>query len=354
MSESYSNLRIFKHPEKLENLINGEITAPIMARIKPTNVCDQFCFYCSTPVKATYVKDAEDEFKFKDSIPWDILERTINELADIGVKSIILSGGGEPLVYPKIQDAIKLIYKNNMDLAIITNGWKLNGDKAKLLAKAKWVRISLGSSDAKRYCEMRGIPKDSFNTICNNIKEFNKIREGKLGINYVVHKKNYDMIYDTAILFKHLGIDNIKYAPIIHKDDPIGYHKDIRKKINIKKVDDELSDSNFKVIDKYENSLQSSMNFYREYDKCPIMQIVTSIAANCKVYFCHDKAYMRGNSLGDLKKNTFKEIWFSDKTKGIFDSFKAKETCKHHCVWDIRNKMILEYINTRKEEENFI
>ena len=59
MNTTYSNIRIFKHPKKLKELVDGIVSAPIMARIKPTNICDQFCFYCSTPIKSTYFDDGK-------------------------------------------------------------------------------------------------------------------------------------------------------------------------------------------------------------------------------------------------------------------------------------------------------
>ena len=356
MNETYSNLRIFKHPAKIEALQRGIVSAPIMARIKPTNVCDQFCFYCSTPIKATYVQNAKDEFIFTDSIPWDILKDTINKLADMGTKSIIFSGGGEPLVYPHIEDAMKLVLDRGLDLALITNGWKLNGTKAKILKDAKWVRLSIDCFTADDYASFRKIPKRAFVQVCENIIQFNNIRKGKLGINYVVHNKNYNQIYATAVLFDNLGVDNIKFAPLIYKDNPVGYHDDFKEDVikSIIHAQHTLNNATFSVVDKYSDSLHTSTVFNRQYSKCPTMQIVTSIAANCKVYLCHDKAYMKGNELGNLKEKSFNNIWFSAETKQLFETFNARERCRHHCVWDIRNKIILNYLDIDDEEENFI
>jgi len=354
MSEIYSDLKIFKHMDRLDGIQNKILVPPIMARIKPTNICDQHCFYCSTPVKATYVKDSEDEFVYSDSIKWNVLKNTINDLANIGTKSIIFSGGGEPLVYPKINDAIKLVFKRELDLGLITNGWKLTKDRAKLLRNSSWIRLSIDTSDPAKYSEYRKIKQEAFNELVDNIKYFVSIKKGTIGINYVVHKYNFTDIYNTVKFFKSIGIDNIKFSPLVYKDAPIEYHNSIRDIVNksISNSKKEFEDDSFKVINRYDYELDASLNFTRTYDSCSICRLVTSIAANGKVYLCHDKAYMKGNDIGNVYNNTFNDIWFSNKTKEIFDSLNPIEKCKHHCIWDKRNMLMNNYFNAK--DINFI
>ena len=42
----YSSLKIFAHSKEIDKVKNGERTAPIYVRIKPTNKCNQNCYYC--------------------------------------------------------------------------------------------------------------------------------------------------------------------------------------------------------------------------------------------------------------------------------------------------------------------
>jgi len=354
MNKLYSNLKIFKHPNKLLSIKDGNVTPPIMVRIKPTNVCDQKCYYCSTPVKATYVKNASDEFKYNDYLPWRIMKSLLDDLYNMGVKSVILSGGGEPLVYKYIEDTLRLIREYGFDYALITNGWKLKGDIAKLLDDASWVRISADSSSLKNYSNIRNIRDNALLDIFKNIREFNKIRRGHFGINYVVHKRNYKEVLDSAATYKCLGVDNIKFAPLIDKNLDVGYHKNIKDDVSlqIKKAQDMYNSDTFQVIDRYTSPLDTSVVFKRDYSRCPMIQIVSSVAANGKVYLCHDKAYMRGFDIGNLHKDRFKDIWMSKDTERIFKTFDAKKKCKHHCVWDSRNRIINEYMNMG--DDNFI
>jgi len=354
MAEVYSDYKIFRHPKKLEDLKDGTVTAPIVARIKPTNVCDHRCYYCSTVVKPTYDEGSEEVFNPKDVIEWPILKRTIKELADIGTKAIIFSGGGEPLVYKQINEAIQLCYDFGLDVAIITNGWKLTGESANLLKDAKWVRISMNSSDRQVFGDMRGVGPKCFDDIIENLTEFAKIKKGRLGINYGITKENYLQVYEFCELMKSIGVDNVKFSPIIFKEGSIEYHNKFSKECNelIEKAKHDLEDDTFSVINKYEESLNTCTIFHRPYHKCYTMQLVACIAADSKVYYCHDRAYMQSSVLGDLKKETFKDIWFSDSTKEVFDNLDPSKVCNQHCVWDGRNIIITNYFDV--EDENFI
>jgi len=354
MTEIYSNLKIFKHPDKLEDLDEGYISGPITARIKPTNICDHRCYYCSTIVKPTYDEESIHYFDRTDSIEWPLLKRTINELADMGTMGVIFAGGGEPLVYPQINDAIDLCYRNDQEVGFITNGWKLKGKTARLLAKAKWVRVSFNSADANTFAQMRSTTLECFNEIIDNMAQFAKIKKGRLGINYGITAENSTQVYDFCKLMKEIGVDNVKFSPIIFKEGSEEYHSKISAECNmlIEKAKQDFEDENFSVINKYLESLQTSTIFHRNYTKCYIMQTVACIAADSKVYYCHDRAYMRSSILGDLKKHTFKHIWFSDKTKKIFETLDPSKICNQHCVWDSRNVAIQNYLNL--EDVNFI
>ena len=44
----YSSLKVLHYKDKLDSLESDKpITAPIHIRIKPTNICNHKCYYCS-------------------------------------------------------------------------------------------------------------------------------------------------------------------------------------------------------------------------------------------------------------------------------------------------------------------
>lgn len=350
----YSNLKIFAHAHELNSISNGERVAPIYIRIKPTNCCNHNCYYCSYADSALGLRDSVNK---QDQIPWDKMQEIISDMSDIGVKAVTFSGGGEPLVYPYIVETMGKILDAGIDLSIITNGQMLKGERAEVLTNAKWVRISFDSADAQTYSKIRQIPLAAFNEVCDNIYQFSK-RKGdncELGINYVINNENADQIYNMAKMVKDLGVNHIKYTARVTKD-LFTYHEPFKMNAieQIHQAKKELEDENFSIINKYESDFESVLTFHRCYEKCYVNRIFTVIAADSKVYFCHDKAYVKEGVVGDLSKQSFKELWYAPETVQRYEEFNPQEECNHHCVYDDRNELLNTFYSLDRKHINFI
>ncbi len=351
----YSNLKIFDHIDKLNEVIReNKRVAPIYIRIKPTNYCNHKCYYCSY---ADSVLGLRDSVKKQDQIPWEKMQEIIADMKEMGVKAVTFSGGGEPLVYPHIVEAMQQILNAGIDLSIITNGQLLKEERAEVLAKAKWVRVSFDAADADTYAKIRQLPLSAFDEVCDNIREFSKIKADhcELGINFVINHENADQVYDMAVLVKQLGANHIKYTARITKD-LFEYHDSFKEEAirNIYKAQKDLEGEGFKVINKYEGDFESAMVFHRCYERCYINNIFTVIAADSKVYFCHDKAYVSSGAVGDLSSRSFKELWYSDEVKERYRRFDPRKECDHHCVYDDRNELLNTFYSLDRNHINFI
>ena len=349
----YSQLKIFHHKELLERLENGQRCNPLYIRIKPTNVCNHNCYYCH--YKNPYL--TLDEYDPKDMIPREKMMEIISDLMTMGVKAVTFSGGGEPLCYPYIEEAMERILAAGIDLSIITNGSMLKGKKAELLAKAKWVRISIDSIDAGNYAKIRGIGEEALPGLLRNIGTFADMKSNdcELGINFVIGKENYAEIGQVAETMKSLGANHVKFAPLFSNDTE-GYHKDIKNDV-IAKLDElgkRLNDDKFRIIDLYTGDFDNYEVFKRTYSRCPVKEFVCVIAANSKVYYCHDKAYLSDGCVCDLNNQSFEEGWNSDEVTKKFREFDAMRVCRQHCVYDSRNVLINSYLDMDLNHVNFV
>lgn len=350
----YSNLKIFAHAQALQDISDGKRIAPIYIRIKPTNYCNHKCYYCSYADSELGLRDSVNR---QDQIPWEKMQEIISDISDMGVKAVTFSGGGEPLVYPYIVETMKQILKAGIDLSIITNGQLLNGERADVLANAKWVRISFDSANAETYAKVRQLPLTAFDEVCNNIREFSKIKQNncELGINFVINHENADQVYDMAKMVKELGVNHIKFTARVTKD-LFEYHEPFKQSVidQIHRAEAELQEDSFRVINKYEGDFDSALVFHRCYEKCYINRIFTVIAADSKVYFCHDKAYVKEGIVGDLQNQSFKELWFSEETAKRYQDFNPQVECDHHCVYDDRNELLNTFYSLDRKHINFI
>lgn len=95
MSKQYSSMKIFHHKEILDAIERGEQTAPLYIRLKPTNLCNQHCHYCTygngNSNEKTWFRDEIDK---RDMIPKKKIREILQDIAEIGVKAVTFSGGG--------------------------------------------------------------------------------------------------------------------------------------------------------------------------------------------------------------------------------------------------------------------
>ncbi len=352
-STPYSQLKIFRHRDLLDKLENGARCNPLYIRIKPTNLCNHNCYYCH--YKNPYL--TLDEYNPKDMIPREKMLEIVSDMASMGVKAVTFSGGGEPLVYPYIEETMEKILDSQIELSIITNGSLLQGKKAELLAKSKWVRISIDSMNPVNYARIRGLKEDALLSVLRNIEEFAKIKNNQceLGINFVIGKENYMEIAQVAETMKQLGANHVKFAPLFSNETE-EYHKDIKEEViaTLNETADKLNDGTFKIIDLYTSDFDNYEVFKRTYSRCPIKEFVCIIAANSKVYYCHDKAYLSDGCVCDLDDQSFAEGWNSEEVTKKFREFDAMKTCTQHCVYDSRNILINSYLDMDLNHVNFV
>ena len=102
----YSQLKIFYHQETLQHLLQGERCNPLYVRIKPTNRCNHNCGYCH--YRNAYLD--LDQYDPNDEIPRKKMMQIVQDMSAMGVKAVTFSGGGEPLVYPYIEETNNLLF----------------------------------------------------------------------------------------------------------------------------------------------------------------------------------------------------------------------------------------------------
>ncbi|MBU1659469.1 radical SAM protein [bacterium] len=358
MATKYSEYKIFHFQDKLDSLSKevDTIKAPLHIRIKPTNVCNHSCWYCS--YQSLDDIQLGKDMTIKDTIPKDKMREIIEDCIDMEVQSITFSGGGEPFLYPHLLETVQNLATSSIKFASLTNGSRLEGEIADVFAKyGTWVRVSIDGWDDESYAKYRNVKHGEFTRVINNMKNFAKIpkRKCNLGISFIVDNKNYKEIYNFSKLMKEIGVDSIKIAPCVIGNNGIEnnrYHEPIyqeAKNLSMQ-VKDELEDASFEVFDSYH---LLDYKFDKDYKWCPYVQINPVIGADMNVYTCHDKAYnLDTGGLGSIKKRRFKELWMNEKDK--FFNVNPSIDCNHHCAVNEKNKLIFKYLDVDKEHMGFV
>jgi Radical SAM superfamily len=142
--------KFWNHPESLEGLRNGK-PRPVVTHLMLTDTCQHSCAFCSVQTREG------------NSLSMIQIRDYLDQLIPIGLKSVILSGGGNPILYKNdiydFNDAVDLIYGRGLEIGVITNGmpmkkhpdgrtsWK--NVRPETLDKLTWVRISMSGLDHK-------------------------------------------------------------------------------------------------------------------------------------------------------------------------------------------------------------
>lgn len=135
MEHQYTStgIKFWRHQEAMLNYKNNDPNTVISSHISPEGACNLACSYCSVTYRDTHSR-----------IPLETIQDYVIKLKSRGLKAVILTGGGEPLAYPKINELVKwLKFEQGIDLGLINNGTlthRLDDDAWKAFS---WVRVSI-------------------------------------------------------------------------------------------------------------------------------------------------------------------------------------------------------------------
>jgi radical SAM protein with 4Fe4S-binding SPASM domain len=339
----YSNMKLAWYDEKRTALAEKRTTAPIYVRIKPTNRCCHGCLYCAYNAD---VSDMHRGMQRTDEINADRLIEILAELGSIGVEAVTFSGGGEPLVHPRICEIFGAAEECGMQISLLTNGQLLEGERAEALEHASWVRVSLDSVSEEQFELHRRRPGRFYRQTLHNISTFaaTKSPDCELTANWIVTEYNVGDIVRAAELCESLGIENVRFSPM-WTPDFTRYHRAIVADVmlGLSRARARLSRPGFEISDTY--TLEPHMHC-RSYTRCYVMEIIPVIGADGAVYACHNKAYTEEGRIGSILDRSFTELWFSAETRRFFDSFDPS-TCTHQCSNDSKNRSVDEMIGAR-------
>lgn len=327
---------IFHHLDALQKWRKGESFAPLWVEVSPTDICNQKCFYC-------YV-----EFlgRKKLSIPGDVLTKIVSDMGNSGVKCCEFQGTGEPLLNTAVPDAILAGRKTGMEMCLVTNGVLLT---ANILEKVEpclsFLRVSAMAHNAEHYARLHGSPKEHFNAVMKALKEAVRIRdrdklETVIVTTFVVFDFNAPYLAETARLLKDIGVNIMAVKPSVHLEQNKEQHWERdpfhRRNMEVFAEAKALADQNFKVFlnEEYLDEFMNIVPPSRSYRKCHGVEFETHMDADAKLYPCarcwQDERYC----LGDLKKQSFAEIWGSAQWRDSLNRFYEEinvDQCTHFC-----------------------
>ncbi len=154
---------------------------------------------------------------------WETVRPYLSE-----VRSIDFTGGGEPLLQPRLAEWVTEAKTAGCETGILTNGTLLKKETARQMISAgiDWICISIDGATADQYEEIR-IGSD-FERVCENVANIADLRVGKVPktmINFVLMHMNFHQVEEIVRLAARLGVDqvNFKQCDVIRGENGKGY-----------------------------------------------------------------------------------------------------------------------------------
>jgi MoaA/NifB/PqqE/SkfB family radical SAM enzyme len=180
---------------------------PATVQIETTSRCNLGCRWCYRHEDETFKRAGAGEMEIKE------LKTIIGQLR--GVKLIHLFGGGEPLLYRDLIEAIDCAAQVIPAVNITTNGVLLAKDMADRLAKSKLTQltVSIDAADKDIFHYIRGADLDR---VCSNMKYFRSVSSIPININAVVCAENLSSLQKMPLFAKEVGANKIHFQ-LLHE-----------------------------------------------------------------------------------------------------------------------------------------
>jgi len=290
--------------------VSNKSIKPLHIQLNPTNKCNLNCSFCSC-------KGKDDTEMTLDQVS-NILER----FRALGTMAVTISGGGDPLCHPNINEIIRKCKELNLEVGLVTNAILLSRLDTDL--DIKWCRISLSGENLI-----------SFNTK----KIIQSMPQVDWAFSYVMISNNYSNVVEAVRIANELKVTHIRIVDDI-LDGGKSYIEDAKKLIRDEGVDEKL------VI------YQGRKGHTKGINKCLISLIKPSIDAHGLVFPCCGVQY----ALAKPSMSYSSEFCMGDDYEKIWrdqESFDGSICVK--CYYENYNNILnLMWDSASLEHKNFI
>ena len=339
-------------------ILNGAYAykGPRRVELHLTNKCNHNCIVCW--VRSPYLKETDEEYQ-KQELPYGIVIKLIGELRRIGICSIHISGGGEPLMHPKFWDILSYIKEQRIECRLNTNFSLLNEEDIKRLVSLKLdgLTVSLWAASPESYMGTHlNVPKDTFPKIERGLKLLSDLKKLKgqkipiVDIYNVICNVNYKEIDEMVEFAKSCCADNCLFAlaDVIKGQTDIFSLSPSQEGYVIEKIkywikedfNYDIDDRNFVKVTSYLHQLLwNKKRFQSDNTESPCYTgwMFSLVEASGNVSFCCKSTR---EPVGNIREDNFSKIWNSERQRKFRKSaisgnvsFKhfSSATCRKGC-----------------------
>jgi len=324
--------KIFSHPEILTKFMNGSQIYPISIEMDLSDNCNLKCNWCR------YAEGHKPNV-----MSLQLAKKILSEAQFLGVKSVVYSGGGEPLLNPEFELITEVAAQAGLDQGIYTNGCFIDAQIKPLSHMMKFIYISLDAATKETYERIKH--SNQFERVLRNIRTLAEQKgKAKVGLGFLVSPENSDEIEMFADFLDRFDVDYIQYRPAIVNDIDKQWLKSVIRRLQ--RVEGQRT-----IVANYK--FQELLNDgKRTYKECFGHYFLSGITADGTVWLCLNHRYHEQFKLGDANTDTLCDIWSEKRIREVkkeLDISKCPILCRPHEL----NKVLAALIKGN-EHANFL
>jgi len=298
---------------------------PITVEIHPEYRCNYNCEWCIDRV----LREIGTNKDHVSSLSEEGVRSVIDSCIKLGVKGIIISGGGEPTLNKNTELLVQLADEASIVIGLFTNGSLLTDETIRIYVESlSFLRFSFDDFSPEHYALTKGVPERNYNLVLNNIRKcvaYKKENNTKcrIGIDFILTPNNIGRMEEIYEEVKDLGVDYLQFCDCVI----IGYEftnkrkKDIKRGlkgvIERKKKDESTIDVVYEPI-QMENKVPCS--------ECHVTDYICSIGADGLVAPCPHTSRYDEISYGNINDIPLHELWKNRPEK--LDTNMVYENCR--------------------------
>jgi len=346
--------KLIFHVPRVNEWLSGGNVYPIYMEVSPAGACNHRCTYCGLDFM-------EYQPRYLNT---DILKKRLLEMGNLGLKSIMYAGEGEPFLHKDIADIVNYTKASGIDVAITTNGVLFKKEMAdSILASTEWMKISINGATRQTYAKIHCCREEDFDKMRANLEYAVKLKKTKgykctIGMQLLLLPDNAHEAVMLAELARDMEMDYLVIKPYSqHPQSKTKVYSKI-KYSDYEYLQDEfkkLNTDDFRIIFRV-NTMKKWDNASKDYKKCLALPFWSYIDAGGDVWGC--SVYL-GNErflYGNINNQTFSEIWESQKRKASLEWVEEELdpcNCRINCRMDEINNYLWQLKNL-PEHANFI
>lgn len=330
----FDSMKVLAHAARINVITDGGIPQPVEWVIYPSNVCGYKCAHCIM---------AREQVDHRNTLPEATMAKIPQDALENGVKCVIFSGGGDPLLNRHTLATARKIKELGVMVGLNNQGYLLED-----ATPFDFVRYSVDAGTKETYKKIHGI--DGWDRVEKNIARHALLRRGgakiEMGLAFLITPWNYHEVVTFVEWAQQYEPDFIHLRPAyldaayIDAQYP-GGGKQMKDQIvpslreDAKALEAKYDNVYFRV-DKFEGFWTP-----KAYTKCRATPLMAVTSGDGAFLICQDRGisveenYLRW---GDYNTQSFKDIWWGPEHQAVIERIDLPKCPR--CVLNSYNEII--------------